>query len=39
MVYTYAARRPTAQAVQNLLANPEVGSEGNVLRYKTFCKF
>lgn len=38
VVYTYAARRQTAQAVQKLLSTPEVGSEDNVLRHITFCK-
>lgn len=37
-LYTYAARRSTARAVQQLLSNPEAGSEDIVLRFTTFCK-
>ena len=37
-LYTYAARRATARAVQQLLSNPEAGSEDIVLRFTTFCK-
>ncbi|KIZ05355.1 plastid ribosomal protein S6 [Monoraphidium neglectum] len=38
ILYTYAARRSTARAVQQLLSNPEAGSEDVVLRFVTFCK-
>ena len=39
VLYTYAARRATARAVQTLLSNPEAGSEDVLLRFTTFCKF
>ncbi len=39
VVYTYAARRQTAKAVQKLLSTPDVGSEDNILRHITFCKY
>ena len=39
VLYTYAAKRQTAKSVQLLLSRPEAGSEGKVLRHKTFFKF
>jgi small subunit ribosomal protein S6 len=39
VLYTYAARRPTAKAVQLLLSNPEAGSEDKLMRHITFCKY
>jgi len=39
VLYTYAAKRSTARAVQQLLSNPEAGSEDILLRFCTFCKF
>lgn len=39
VLYTYAAKRPTAKTVQLLLSNPEAGSEGNIFRHITFCKY
>lgn len=39
VLYTYAAKRSTARAVQQLLSNPEAGSEDVILRFTTFCKF
>uniref|UniRef100_A0A7S0WV86 Plastid ribosomal protein S6 n=1 Tax=Chlamydomonas leiostraca TaxID=1034604 RepID=A0A7S0WV86_9CHLO len=39
VLYTYAARRTTARTIQQLLSNPEAGSEDNVLRHITFCKY
>jgi len=39
VLYTYAARRATVRTVQTLLSNPEAGSEDNVLRHITFCKY
>ncbi|KAI8470692.1 MAG: hypothetical protein J3K34DRAFT_419575 [Monoraphidium minutum] len=39
VLYTFAARRSTARAVQQLLSNPEAGSEDVILRFTTFCKF
>ncbi len=39
MLYTYAAKRQTARTVQLLLSNPEAGSEDNVLRHITMCKY
>ncbi|KAG2499030.1 hypothetical protein HYH03_003215 [Edaphochlamys debaryana] len=35
VLYTYAARRQTARAVQLLLSNPEAGAEDTVLRHIT----
>ncbi len=39
MLYTYASKRTTARAVQQLLSNPEAGSEDILLRFTTFCKY
>lgn len=39
VLYTYAAKRSTARAVQQLLSNPEAGSEDILLRFTTFCKW
>jgi len=39
VLYTYAAKRQTARTVQLLLSNPEAGSEDNVLRHITMCKY
>jgi small subunit ribosomal protein S6 len=39
VLYTYAAKRQTARRIQQLLANPEAGSENNILRYISFCKY
>ena len=39
VLYTYAARRQTAQTIQKLLSKPEAGSEDSVLRHITFCKY
>ncbi|KAF5838767.1 hypothetical protein DUNSADRAFT_2230 [Dunaliella salina] len=39
VLYTYAARRQTARAVQLMLSNPEVGSENVLLRHMTICKY
>lgn len=39
VMYTYAAKRQTARTIQQLLSNPESGSEDNVLRHITFCKY
>lgn len=39
VLYTYAAKRTTARAVQQLLANPEAGSEDVLMRFITFCKY
>lgn len=39
MLYTYAAKRQTARAVQLLLSNPEAGSEDKLLRHMTLCKY
>lgn len=38
VLYTYAAKRQTAKAVQLLLSNPEAGSEDKLLRHITLCK-
>jgi small subunit ribosomal protein S6 len=38
VLYTYAARRQTARAVQLHLSNPEAGREDDVLRHITFCR-
>lgn len=38
VLYTYAAKRQTAKAVQLLLSKPEAGSENNILRHMTLCK-
>eukprot|EP00983_Pelagomonas_calceolata_P089194 1157289-Pelagomonas_calceolata.AAC.3 len=39
VLYTYAARRQTARAIQLMLSNPEVGSENVLLRHMTMCKY
>lgn len=39
VLYTYAARRPTARAVQLLLSSPEAGSEDKLMRHITFLKY
>lgn len=39
VLYTYAARRQTAKAVQLLLSNPEAGSEDKLMRHITFLKY
>jgi len=39
VLYCYAARRPTAKAVQLLLSSPEAGSEDKLMRHITFCKY
>jgi ribosomal protein S6 len=39
VLYTYAAKRQTAKAVQLLLSNPEAGSEDKLMRHITFCKY
>ncbi|MEW5299689.1 MAG: hypothetical protein WDW38_004258 [Sanguina aurantia] len=38
VVYTYAAKRSSAKAIQLMLSKPDVGSEGNILRHISFCK-
>jgi hypothetical protein len=38
VLYTYAAKRTTAKAVQQLLSNPDVGSEDTILRFMTMRK-
>eukprot|EP00199_Chlamydomonas_sp_CCMP681_P003588 CAMPEP_0119102076 /NCGR_PEP_ID=MMETSP1180-20130426/942_1 /TAXON_ID=3052 ORGANISM="Chlamydomonas cf sp, Strain CCMP681" /NCGR_SAMPLE_ID=MMETSP1180 /ASSEMBLY_ACC=CAM_ASM_000741 /LENGTH=183 /DNA_ID=CAMNT_0007086301 /DNA_START=71 /DNA_END=622 /DNA_ORIENTATION=- len=39
VLYTYAARRQTAKAIQKLLSTPGVGTEENIMRHITFCKY
>lgn len=39
VLYTYAAKRQTARAIQLLLSNPEAGSEDKLLRHMTLCKY
>jgi small subunit ribosomal protein S6 len=39
ILYTYAAKRQTARAVQLLLSNPEAGAEDTILRHQTLCKW
>lgn len=39
VLYTYAAKRPTAKAVQLLLSRPEAGSEDKLMRHITFLKY
>uniref|UniRef100_A0A061RX83 Plastid chloroplast ribosomal protein s6 n=1 Tax=Tetraselmis sp. GSL018 TaxID=582737 RepID=A0A061RX83_9CHLO len=36
VLYTYAAKRTTAQGVQQLLSNPDIESEGYLLRFMSF---
>jgi small subunit ribosomal protein S6 len=38
VLYTFAAKRATAKAIQHLLSNPDVGSEDNIMRFMVFRK-
>lgn len=37
-LYTYTAKRHVSKDVEHLLSHPEVGTEGFLLRYKTFVR-
>lgn len=39
VLYTYTAKRQTARTIQQLLSTPQAGSEDNVLRHITFCRY
>lgn len=38
VLFQYAAEGKTAQSVQQLLANPDAESQGNLLRWATFAQ-